>query len=59
VSRVPESRRIVVAPTSEIVGRQVRQILDDGARVAGFVGDFDADRDSLDEFVADVVRDAS
>ena len=48
--------RLIVAPDAEIVGEQVRRILDDGGRVAGFVGDFDADRDALDEFVRDVVR---
>jgi hypothetical protein len=51
------SRRLIVAPAAEIAGAQVRRILDDGGAVAGFVGDFDADRDVLDEFVADVVRD--
>ena len=50
-------RRLIVAPAAEIVGRQVRVLLDEGCRVKGFVGDFDADRDALDEFVADVVRD--
>jgi hypothetical protein len=51
--------RIIVAPSAEIVGRQVRRILDDGRRVAGFVGDFDTDRDVVAEFVADVARDAA
>ena len=51
------ARRIVVAPAAEIAGRQVRRILDDGGRVAGFVGDLETDHDALDEFVRDVVRD--
>ena len=49
-------RRIIIAPTAGIVGRQVRTLLDDGWTVLGFVGDFDADRDVLDEFVRDVTR---
>ena len=47
---------MIVAPSAEIVGRQVRTLLDDGWRVIGFVGDFDADREILDEFVRDVNR---
>ena len=47
-------KRLIVAPDAEIVGRQVRHILDEGIRVAGFVGDFAADRDALDEFLRDV-----
>ena len=50
------SNRIIIGPDGEIVGRQVRTLLDDGWRVIGFVGDFDADRDILDEFVRDVTR---
>ena len=50
------SRRIIVAPAAEIVGRQVRTLLDEGWTVIGLVGDFDADRDVLDEFVRDVTR---
>jgi len=50
------SRRIIVAPAAEIVGRQVRTLLDEGWPVIGLVGDFDADRDVLDEFVRDVTR---
>jgi hypothetical protein len=57
--RVSDGRRIIVAPSPEITGRQVRGILDDGGRVAGFVGDLEADHDALDEFVRDVVRDES
>jgi hypothetical protein len=56
VERVSDTRRIIVAPSAEIVGRQVRRILDDGGRAAGFVGDHQADHDALDEFVRDVVR---
>lgn len=55
---------IIVAPDAEIVGRQVRRILDDGifddsGTVAGSVGDFEADRAALDEFVRDAARDAT
>jgi hypothetical protein len=49
-------RRLIVAPAAEIVGRQVRVLLDEGCRVKGFVGDFDADRELLDEFMRDVTR---
>jgi hypothetical protein len=49
-------RRLIVAPAAEIVGRQVRALLDDGWRVLGFVGDPDADREALDEFLRDVHR---
>jgi hypothetical protein len=56
VERVSGAARIIVASSAEIAGQQVRRILDDGDRVAGFVGDFNADRDALDEFVYDVVR---
>ena len=59
MSPVSDARRIIVGPSAEITGRQVRRILDDGGRVAGFVGDFEADHDALDEFVRDVVRDES
>ena len=51
------SERLIVAPDAEIVGRQVRSLLDEGIRVAGFVGDVDADRDALDEFLRDVRAD--
>jgi len=50
-------RRLIVATSAEIAGRQLRDVLDDGDRGMGFVGDFDADRDALDEFVRDVSRD--
>ena len=50
-------RRLIVAPAAEIVGRQVRQILDNGGAVAGFVGDLENDEDALDQFVGDVARD--
>jgi hypothetical protein len=53
---VSEAERLIVASSAEIAGRQVRRILDEDGRAAGFVGDFDADRDVLDEFVRDVVR---
>jgi hypothetical protein len=54
--RDDRSRRIIIGPAGETVGRQVRTLLDDGWRVIGFVGDFDADREVLDEFVRDVNR---
>jgi hypothetical protein len=61
---VSDPRRLIVAPNAEIVGRWVRRILDDrilddDVRVAGFVGDLDADREVLDEFVGDAVREAT
>ena len=48
------SRRLIVAPRAENAGRQVRALLDDGRHVIAFVGDFEADREVLDEFVRDV-----
>jgi hypothetical protein len=54
MSRVDRPRRIIIAPAAEFVGRQVRTLLDDGCRVIGFVGDFDADRELLDEFLRDM-----
>jgi len=53
------SRRLIVAAAADIAGAQVRRILDDGGTVAGFVGDFDADRDALDEFFRDVLNAAA
>jgi hypothetical protein len=50
---------MIVGQDGEIVGRQVRALLDDGWRVIGFVGDFDADHGVLDEFVRDVSRSES
>jgi len=47
-------RRLIVASAAEIVGREVRTLLDDDVPVEGFVGDFDVARDALDEFVRDV-----
>jgi len=52
-------RRIVVGRDGEVVGRQVRSLLDDGGRVIVFLGDFEADGEALDEFVRDVSRDRS
>ena len=49
-------RRIVVGRDGEVVGRQVRALLDDGGRVIAFLGDFEADGEALDEFVQDVSR---
>jgi hypothetical protein len=51
-----QGRRIIIGPDGEVVGRQVRALLDDGWRVIGLVGDFDADHEVLDEFVRDVSR---
>jgi len=51
-----QGRRIIIGPDGEVVGRQVRALLDDGWRVIGLVGDFDADHAVLDEFVRDVTR---
>ena len=55
----PGERRLIIGPNGEFVGRQVMRILDEGGRVAGFVGDVDVDvdRHALDEFVRDVIRD--
>ena len=48
----------VVGSNADAVGRALRERLDRGeARVAGFVGDPDADRAPLEEFLRDVVGD--
>jgi hypothetical protein len=47
----------VIGPDAEAVGRDLRARLDRDARVAGFVGDPDADRAALEEFLRDVVGD--
>ena len=51
--------RVVVDADADAVGRMLREQLESGARVAGFVGEVESDRDALDEFVRDVVRDES
>jgi hypothetical protein len=48
--------RLIVGSDAETIGREARRLVDDGTRVAVFVGDPEADADAIDEFVADVVR---
>jgi len=51
-----EVAEVVVDPDATAAGTAVRARLDDGRRVAGFVGD--ADAPAVAEFVADVVHPA-
>ncbi len=51
------SVHVAVGPDADAVGRTVREQLDRGERAAAFVGDPDADRDALEEFLRDVIRD--
>jgi hypothetical protein len=48
---------VVVGADAVTVGRTVRDRLDRGEHTVAFVGDPDADREPLDQFVRDVVRD--
>ena len=47
---------MIVDSDAGVIGRALRERLDRDERAAAFVGDFDADREALDEFVRDVVR---
>jgi hypothetical protein len=47
---------LIVGPDAEAVGREARDLIGEGTRVAVFVGDPEADSEAIDEFVADVLR---